>query len=383
MKFKWLSIALVLIVTFPACDNVEKRSHSGGRRQVSQAPDNNFKPSSSGKEFDIIIVNDQVKKDKQLQAAIDSIFYKSYPALPQSEAWFSTTYVNADNFGKLHRRSKSVLFVSVIPDDTKTNALVSDDLFSQKELQKMANTRKVTIKHKWDVFARPQLAMLVTAPTKEELINNIQQYQKPVIQMFDQQEERFLEEKVYSGGKDKMLISRMKSRLGYNIKLPNSYGKEKVFFDPKAKPKLKKASINELAWYSLGTDETVQNIITYTKPYADSFLTKAGMKVTRNLVTKAFVKGTKENSYMLIEDRFTNVPIIQKTVKINDRKVHALRGLWRMKNDFMGGPFLLYAIPDKSNDRIIFIDGFLYAAGEKKKPLMKRIEIIMNSFSMD
>ncbi len=380
MLYKVFSIIFGIIIISTGCQNVEKRSHGGGKRQVSKRPEQGFTPSSSGKEFEVLILNDSINKEKTLQKTIDSVFNKPYPALPQKERWFSTNYIKARNYNKIHRRHKSVLFLSIIPEDKMTNSLVSDELFSQKTLQEMANSREISIKTKWDVFAQPQLVMLITAPSRDKLKENIHKYQSEIVDWFDRQESRVFKEKVYSGGKNTILINEMKNTFGFHIKLPKQYDKEKFFEEPNKQ--LKKTGARSLAWYSMGTKETVQNVMAFTLPYEAGKLNKKGIKQIRNKVSKPLIRGSKDDTYMVIEDRYSDVPLQYETQSINDKKVHMLRGLWRFKNDYMGGPFVTYVMGDQSNDRLIVLDGFIFAAGEKKKPLMKRVETILKTFEL-
>lgn len=382
MVKNWPLLPLILLVV-TSCDQADKRNQTGGRRQVAQVRENEFTPESSGGDFEVLIVNDKIRKDSTLQRALKDLFRTPYPALPQPEAWFKTSHVNADGFNKLHRRHKSILLLSVIPNDKRTNRVASEHFFEQEELQGMAGSKGISLRHTWDVHAKPQLAMMLTAPSRKVLLDSLHKYRSTILKWFDKQETRFMEKKVYSGGTQKGLVDELKTKAGYYFLLPMGYNEERTFFSKSSTPRLKKAGINHFAWYSLGTDETVSNIMTFEKSYSDSVLSKNGLLRVRNQVSKRFVKGAGEDAYMVIEDRYTDVPLIFENQTINNRKVYTLKGLWRMKNDFMGGPFRLYAIPDKANDRIVFIDGFVYAAGEDKKPLMKRVEAIMQTFTLD
>jgi hypothetical protein len=378
----WLLLPLLVFV-LTSCDQEDKRNQTGGRRQVAQVRDNQFTPESSGGDFEVLLVNDKIRKDSSLQRAVSEIFRTPYPALPQPEAWFITSNVNAKGFNKLHRRHKSVLMLSVIPNDKRTNRVASEHFFDQKELQGMASNKGISLRHKWDVHAKPQLAMMLTAPSRRVLLDSLPKYRSTILKWFNKQETRVLEKKVYSGGTKKGLVDELSTKAGYYFLLPMGYSKERAFFSRSSTARLQKAGINHFAWYSQGTDETVSNVMTYEKSYTESLFSKKGLIKLRNQVSKQFVEGAGEDVYMAVEDRYTDVPLIFEKQTLNDRKVYTLKGLWRMKNDFMGGPFRLYAIPDKANDRIIFIDGFVYAAGEDKKPLMKRVEAIMQSFKLE
>jgi hypothetical protein len=45
----------------------------------------------------------------------------------------------------------------------------------------------------------------------------------------------------------------------------------------------------------------------------------------------------------------------------------------------MNGPFINYAIQDKTNNRILVIEGFCYAPSKQKRDLMFELEAIIKS----
>ena len=56
-----------------------------------------------------------------------------------------------------------------------------------------------------------------------------------------------------------------------------------------------------------------------------------------------------------------------------------LRGLWNVKGDFMGGPFVSYAILDTNHNKILYLEGFVYAPKYNKRNYIKRLEAILLS----
>ena len=50
------------------------------------------------------------------------------------------------------------------------------------------------------------------------------------------------------------------------------------------------------------------------------------------------------------------------------------RGLWRIKGDFMGGPFVSHTRLDKASHRIITTEVFIYSPDKMKRDLMRRLE---------
>jgi hypothetical protein len=56
-----------------------------------------------------------------------------------------------------------------------------------------------------------------------------------------------------------------------------------------------------------------------------------------------------------------------------------VRGLWRMENDFMGGPYYSLTFYDEPNARLITVEGYAYAPYFDKRPYMREIEGIVKS----
>ncbi len=54
----WVVVAGLLLV-LQGCSEEDKRNQTGGRRQVAQVRDDQFKPESSGGEFKVLVINDQ------------------------------------------------------------------------------------------------------------------------------------------------------------------------------------------------------------------------------------------------------------------------------------------------------------------------------------
>lgn len=74
-------------------------------------------------------------------------------------------------------------------------------------------------------------------------------------------------------------------------------------------------------------------------------------------------------------------PYFSKT-SLFGNKVYETKGTWQMKNDFMSGPFINYAIFDKAHRRILILEGFCYAPSKEKRNLMFELESIIKSIQI-
>ena len=96
----------------------------------------------------------------------------------------------------------------------------------------------------------------------------------------------------------------------------------------------------------------------------------------RDSVGSLYVRGTVPGSKMITEGSYA--PYLFD-VKIKGKPAYETRGTWELKNDFMSGPFLNYAILDRANKRILVLEGFCYAPSKEKRDLMFELESIIKS----
>jgi hypothetical protein len=93
---------------------------------------------------------------------------------------------------------------------------------------------------------------------------------------------------------------------------------------------------------------------------------------------KANVPGEFKGSYMGTEYKYHD-PIF-KEIWVNGGYCAELRGLWKVLNGgAMGGPFYSHTRLDEINQRVITIEGFVFAPGVKKRNPMRQLEAIIFS----
>ena len=96
----------------------------------------------------------------------------------------------------------------------------------------------------------------------------------------------------------------------------------------------------------------------------------------RDSVGKANIHGMLDNTWMITEESYA--PYIFQ-IKLDDKPTYLTKATWQLKNDFMAGPFINYAIKDTKNKRYIVIEGFTYLPSKAKRDHMFELEAIINS----
>jgi hypothetical protein len=95
---------------------------------------------------------------------------------------------------------------------------------------------------------------------------------------------------------------------------------------------------------------------------------------------KEKVHGARDSSWM------TTTKLIMPELEIKKFKglqYGELRGLWELVNDYMGGPFVSRSYIDPNRQRIVTVEGYIYAPRFDKRDYVRRVMGIINTFSFD
>lgn len=93
-----------------------------------------------------------------------------------------------------------------------------------------------------------------------------------------------------------------------------------------------------------------------------------------------YIKGREPDTPMITGEAYA--PYFSNTI-LDGKKTFETKGTWELKNDFMTGPFINYAIIDKAYSRILVIEGFCYSPSNQERDLMLELEAIIKSVKVD
>jgi len=80
---------------------------------------------------------------------------------------------------------------------------------------------------------------------------------------------------------------------------------------------------------------------------------------------------------MMIDDRY--LPMFFSPLTLSGQYALEVRGLWRMENDVMGGPFISYLVQSPDQRQLVLATGFIYGPGKSKREWMQQLELILRS----
>lgn len=298
------------------------------------------KQNVGGKAGEIIIVANKAQWESEPGSELRSILATQYPYLPQSEPSYTLINIPHKSFTSLFEYHRNIIILKVEPE------------------------LKAEFKAVEDVWAAPQTVIMITAPNNEEAAKVIAENGNTLFNIIGQAERNRImrNSKRYE---DVALRQLVAETFGGSPYYPKGYS-------------LKKKTDNFI-WISYETTYINLGIFVYRIPYKDSTSVQLeGLMAATNEIMQENVPGMVDNSYMTISSEVT--PGLE-VMKYKNRNFVEMRGLWEVKNDFMGGPFVIHAFYDKNNpEEIIVVEGFVYAPRYDKRDYIRQVESILYSF---
>lgn len=300
-----------------------------------------LKPTSSGRPYEILLVADAAHFQDGLIDSLTSLLKSPVPGLPQEENAFDVSKVTEDQYFHNLRYCRNIINLNI------------DRTFTTPK-----------IKFSRDVYSSPQMVMTMQAPDSKSLMSYLGEHGQEVIDFFTRAEMN-REIDLLKGKHNEVVTKTVREMFGCDVWVPIELGKTKVGKD--------------FFWASTDRGQRDMNFVVYSYPYTDvETFTEEYCLAKRDSVMKANIPGPREGQYMETARPF--VDVIDS--ELRGRYAQEARGLWRMKNYDMGGPFVSLSRVDEKNGRVIVAEGFVYAPGDNKKHLMRRMEASVYSLQL-
>ena len=255
--------------------------------------------------------------------------------LPQVEQQFRVTYINPEAFNGTFKVYSNVVFAEV------------GKKYEGAEMRTARNE-----------YCRPQLIVFLSAPDGQAMAELLRGRGQQMMDMFNEQE--FARERAALGRQfSRMVMQQAEKQFGISVKVPQNIDEIKVGRD--------------FFWASDGKRENRTNVCVYTLPMRD--LSVEDFVAARDSVMRINIPGGREGQWMETDGRTVTSRIVER----EGRQVMEVRGLWDMRNDAMGGPFVCYVQADASGEKLLVAEGFVFAPEEKKRAMIRQLEAALQT----
>jgi hypothetical protein len=216
-----------------------------------------------------------------------------------------------------------------------------------------------------NVWAYPQLLIKVVGPKDSTTIAYLNENSSKLRNLLQVDERNRIIEN-YKKNRAKGIDERLKQQHDVSISVPAGY---KVGVDS-----------SNFIWLTHEVADMTQGVLIYYYPYTDeSTFTPTYLVNKRNQFTRKFVPGPVDGSYMTTESQY---PVIFSENAKNGEYMVEMRGLWKLEKAFMGGPFISHTILDEPRNRVVTVEGFVYAPSLDKRLYVREVEAILHTFGI-
>ena len=296
----------------------------------------NLPRKATGKINTISVIMDNQLWNGEIGDRIRSKFASPVIGLPQEEPLFTINQYPA----KLMEG-----FIT----DSRTIIVVKKENKNQFEIKK-------------NQYASPQIVFHISGKTSDAILEIIEKNTPKIIQIIKETE---IAESQKINSQSLINPSLIKNKFQISLNVPTGY--------------LCVLQDSTFMWLKKEITSGNTSILIYQVPISSIRRDPnqiANIIKMRDSIGHLYIRGTELDTHMITEEGYA--PYLFKT-KLNGKETYETRGTWELKNDFMSGPFVNYAIVDKEYDRILVLEGFCYSPSKEERDLMHELESIIKS----
>lgn len=295
-------------------------------------------PESTGAPYDLYLVMPENLKETPLNDSLHAIFEYPMECTPNGDEYFYVSSILPDHFVRTVRTLANVVTVEVDPDYRGEPVKMSRDTYSRGQV--IVKIKGQSIEHIIDVIM-PMQGVLRDIFVKNEI---------------NRRKAQLLKDNAREQVDRLMKLQNVSMLIPYAIKKPGRSENDPKFF-----------------WVTDDYMDKQSHLVVYSIPYTDqNVFSLEGAVAVRDSVMKANIQGSDSTQYME-----TNKKVVlpeYKALNIGGKYVGELRGMWRMVNGLMAGPFVCHIRLDEVNKRVVFAEGFCYAPHDGKRKLIRNLE---------
>lgn len=293
-----------------------------------------MKPTSSGRAYELLVVIDQGLWERPAGRALFNVLDSDVPGLPQSERSFRIMYTAPAHFDSTLKLIRNVIIVEI-----------NKDRYTQPKF-----------KYAKDVYAAPQTILTIQAPDETSFGLFVEENTQVIIDFFHRAEMN-RQITMLSTKHNDQISTKAAELFGCDVWVPGELSSLKLGED--------------FLWAGTNSATADQNFVLYSYPYKDrNTFTKEYFVHKRDSVMKVNIPGAREGMYMMTDTLMTDV----RSIAVQGQYALEARGLWRVKGDFMGGPYVSHARVDTVSGRVVVAEIFVYAPEKLKRNLVRQLE---------
>lgn len=284
---------------------------------------------------DVVIVVDSYLWEDVVGDSLRNHLAKPVDGLIRDEPLFTLNQIKPASFEGLIKKSRNFIYVQ-IAEESKVNVAQ-------------------------DRYASPQTGIIITGKDKETIARLIGENANIIIQVLTKAE---IKEKQRLMEKVRMDAVPFKKQFGIDINIPKAYRYAKTESD--------------FFWIRKTINEGTMDLMFYEVPLETI---QRDSSIVSQIVR---VRDSVGGKHITVDDPgvFQTEPMLSPylhEVAIAGQFAYETKGTWEVKNMFMAGPFINYAIFNPSRNNWLIAEGYVSAPNSEQRNHMFELEAILKS----
>lgn len=301
-----------------------------------------FMMSSAGKTGDLLLVMNDASYEGYVGDTVHSFLTQPVLVLPQPEPTFKVIRIKPTAYNEMLRKTRNIIYCDINPENVKSSFKVEGDR-----------------------FASPQILITIKAKDDSAFYNTWLKVEKYVYDTLSYAEkQRYL--LYFNKYREANFENELSQKHPYSMIIPKSYNLD--------------VNKPDFVWISNETSISSQGILIFTFPYlGPKSFDKQNLLARIDSVLMLNVPGPADGSYMAVSKYFEP---LQEAYMRDGNYISEMRGLWELKGDFMGGPFVCQSLVDTVNAQMVNVYAYVYGGKKDKKLLLWQLESIISTFAI-
>lgn len=281
-------------------------------------------PSSGGRPYEVLLVGDT---DRIVLAELQA----DAEALPQPEPSFDVSDIPSALYNQSVWLARAIVIVRC-------------------DATRYTETR---LRYEKNLHAHPQMVVYVNTPSVRALRQEMPALGGQLRELLTRFEMNAEMEQLARGGNPRQ-EKTVNEVVGCSIRVPADMVRAK--------------RARRFVWFATDSPTGMQNLCVYTLQMHP--LSLQWIAAQRDSVMRANLPGERPGMYVQTVEETLSARIGSE--KGGHRTI--VRGLWEMKDDAMGGPFVAHIVADTAHSRYVVAEAFVYAPEMRKRNKMRQTE---------
>jgi len=350
--FPLARLALLATLVLVSCNDDAFTSRYGGV------------PSAFGKANKLTVIADSTWWDQGLRDSVDFTFGAPVLILPAPEPLYDLTHFTLRDLEANPARRELRAYFLISHNGLRGTPL--DDLMRRdlgdSLLPPGAPYTVKLIRNRW---ASGQILVYIYGQDPQAVYRAIAERGPALLAKLREHDQEILESQTFAARENAILARRVREHTGVTFRIPGEY--------------IEALEQDSVLWLRKELKDMTLGLLFQRIPYqSQEQFEKEGFREIHDRMTTIVSSPQPELvTRMIIDDRY--LPLFFSPLTIGGQYAMEVRGLWRMENDVMGGPFIACVIQSPDQRELVLATGFVYGPGKSKREWMQQLEIILRS----